>query len=156
MSELDPRLHQSLASARALFAQLSPPSALDGVWSAELVGPRWLPRLASWLMPLSVLRGWCGKRFDPSGYGENLVRRGGRVRGIVPMREVHQPSKLDGLPAVVATYGDETPLSLRYVEDEFRQLGDDTLLGMMTFRLPLLRRLGLPFLLRRVPDDRAL
>ncbi len=156
MSEIDPRLRHSLASARALFAQLPPPAALAGVWRAELVGPGWLPRLASWLMPLSVLRGWCGKRFDASGHGENLVRRRGNVRGIVPMREVRQASKLDGLPATVATYGAETPLTLRYVEDEFRQLGVDTLFGMMTFRLPLLRRLGLPFLLHRVPDEHAL
>lgn len=152
----DPRLHRSLRSARALFAELSPPPSLAGTWRAEFVGPAWLPLLARLAMPLSVLRGWCGKRFDATGHGENLVRRGTLVRGIVPMREVHRPSKLDARLAAVATYGAQTPLSLRYVEDELRQLDRDTLLGMMTFRLPLLRRLGLPFVLHRVDDESAL
>ncbi|MDD3764880.1 MAG: hypothetical protein PHP86_16425 [Nevskiales bacterium] len=146
----------TLASARALFAQLPPPPALAGTWRAELIGPRWLLAAAAVGMPLSVLRGWCGKRFAADGRGENLVRRGGELRGIIPMREAHQVSRLDGRPVVAATYDRSTPLSLRYVEDEFRQLGPDTLLGMMTFRLPLLRRLGLPFLLHRVADEHAL
>ena len=152
----DPRLHQTLNSARALFAELPAPSRLAGVWRAEFVGPAWLPRLARAAMPLSVLRGWCGKRFDAQGRGENLVKRAGAVRGIVAMREVHQASKLDGLPVAVASYGAGTPLSLRYVEDELRRLDRDVLLGMMTFRIPGLRRLGLPFLLHRVPDESAL
>lgn len=151
MSTLDPRLHQTLDSARELFAMLSPPSTLAGTWRAEFVGPSWLGRLARLALPLSVLRGWYGKRFDIHGQGENLVLRAGVLQGIVPMLEVHKASKLDGHPAAVATYGPHTPLSLRYVEDELRALDADTLLGMMTFRIPGLRRLGLPFLLRRVP-----
>ena len=132
---------------------LSPPQALAGTWRAEFVGPAWLPRLARLAMPLSVLRGWYGKRFDVQGRGENLVLRAGVLQGIVPMTEVHKPSKIDGRQAAVATYGPQSPLSLRYVEDELRALDADTLLGMMTFRIPGLRRLGLPFLLHRVPDS---
>lgn len=153
MSLTDPRLRQSLRSAQALFAELPAPATLAGVWRAEFVGPTWLGRLARIAMPLSVLRGWCGKRFDAQGRGENLVRRRGKISGIVPMRERHQASKLDGRPVAVAAYGAGTPLSLRYVEDELRELDAATLLGMMTFRIPGLRGLGLPFLLHRVADE---
>lgn len=156
MSSHDPRLRASLRSAREVFAECVPPSSLCGLWRAEFIGPPWLRLLARAAMPLSVLRGWRGKRFDAQGYGENLVRRSGSLLGIIPMSEVHRASRLDGRPVAVASYGTGTPLSLRYVEDELRRLDARTLIGMMTFRIRGLRGLGLPFLLHRADDESEL
>lgn len=146
----------TLRGARACFATLPAPPRLEGLWRAEFAGPRWLRALAPLGLAVSVLRGWRGKRFDAAGRGENLVRRGGALLARVPMREEHRASKLDGRPAAVALYGADAPLTLRYVEDELRQLDAESLLGMMTLRIPGLRGVGLPFVLHRVADETAL
>lgn len=145
-----------IRSAQALFAGLSPPAALTGCWRAEFVGPGWLRRLAPLGMSLSPLNGWRGKRFDAEGRGLNLVLRGGRVHGLVPMRQEARASRLDGRPVLASQYAADAPLLLRGVADEFRQLRTDCLLGLMTIDRPGLRGLALPFLLHRVADEAAL
>lgn len=145
-----------IRSAQALFARLSPPASLAGCWRAEFVGPGWLRWLAPRGMWASPLYGWRGKRFDAEGQGLNLVRRGGRVQGVIPMRQEARASRLDGRPVLASRYAADAPWLLRGVADEFRQLHPDGLLGLMTIDRPGLRGLALPFLLHRVADESSL
>ena len=159
MTKLDASTEPALSgirSALALFARLPPPAALAGCWRAEFVGPGWLRRLAPLGMRLSPLHGWRGKRFDAEGQGLNLVLRGGRLRGLVPMRQQARASRLDGRPVLASEYPADAPPLLRGIADEFRQLRADCLLGLMTIDRPGLRGVALPFLLHRVADETAL
>lgn len=155
IAQTEPAL-AGIRSAQALFAALLPPAGLQGIWRAEFVGPGWLRALAPPGMALSPLRGWVGKRFDATGQGANLVRRGGRIQAIVVMQQVARVSRIDGLPVLASQYAADAPWLLRGVADEFRQLDADCLLGLMTVDRPGLRGLALPFLLHRVADEAAL
>jgi hypothetical protein len=138
-----------LRAARRRFRGLPAPPNIAGHWRVEFCGPLWLRTLAPLGLSLSVLRGWRGKSFDAEGRGHNLIRRGGRLQPLFVMQAERRASRLDGGPVIATHYGEEAPLMLLRVSDEFRQLGADTLLGMMTIDLPGLRSLALPFLLHR-------
>jgi cholesterol oxidase len=55
----------------------------------------------------------------------------------------------DGRPSVVVTYAADGPRPWRWVRDELRVGSDGVLVGMSYVDRPVLRRGGLPFLLRR-------
>ena len=139
----------TLEAAAARFAQLEAPAALTGRWRAEFIGPGWLCAIAPAGLALSPLRGWRGKRFEADGQGTNLVWRGGREATVATMRVERRASRLDGRPVLATRYAPDTPWLIRALEDEFRALDDERLLGMMTVDRPGLRGLALPFLLHR-------
>lgn len=132
-----------------------PAPALDDVVGdlrAEFVAP--LRRVAPVGLGLVGLPRWHGKRFTRSGPGElagiNLVRalQGSGLEERLPMRAVLGVGLADGRPAVVVTYPANGPRPWRWVRDELRVGSDGVLVGMSYVDRPLLRRSGLPFLLR--------
>lgn len=143
-------LRGSVRKARRAFRSLPVPASAAGDWRAEFAGPQWLRLLAPLGLNLSVLRGWYGKSFDDDGNAINLVRRNGQLQRVLPMRAGVRHSRLDGGLVLATHYGDDAPILLLRVSDEFRSIDQDTLLGMMTIDLPAVRGLSLPFLLHRV------
>ncbi|WP_296604802.1 hypothetical protein [Nocardioides sp.] len=118
---------------------------------AEFVVP--LRHVAPAGLGLVGLPRWHGKRFAPTGGGElagvNLLRApGGGFEERLPMRAVLGVGLADGRPAVIVTYAEDAPRPWRWVRDELRVLDDGVLVGMSYVDRPLLRRGGLPFLLR--------
>ncbi|MGH8455410.1 MAG: hypothetical protein ACRETW_10055 [Stenotrophobium sp.] len=147
-------LRGSLRATRRIFRNLAAPKTLAGRWRIEFAGPLWLRRLAPLGLNLSALRGWHGKSFDGDDCGVNLMRRGRKLRNLLPMRAVLRPSRLDGGLVMAASYGSDAPVLQLLVTEEFRILDNDTLLGMMILDLPGLRRqFALPFLLHRSPSS---
>ena len=134
-----------------------PAPALDDVAGdlrAEFVAP--LRHVAPAGLGLVGLPRWHGKRFAPSGADElagiNLLRPRspcGALEERLPMRAVLGQGLADGRPAVVVTYAVDAPRPWRWIRDELRVGPDGTFVGMSYVDLPLLRRGGLPFLLRR-------
>jgi hypothetical protein len=139
----------SLSGAQQLFAGLKAPGSLEGRWAAAFTGPGWLTTLAPLGLAASPLVGWCGKTFDANGQGLNLVRRGGQLQAIVPMRVVARASAVDGALVLATEYNADAPWLLRGVADEFRVLDAERLLGLMTVSRPGLRWVAFPFLLTR-------
>ncbi|MCX6396334.1 MAG: hypothetical protein NTV23_07615 [Propionibacteriales bacterium] len=126
---------------------------LVGVLRAEFVAP--LRHVAPAGLGLVGLPRWHGKRFAWAGPAEltgvNLIRSthvGGGFEERLAMRAVLGRGLADGRPAVVITYAADAPRPWRWVRDEVRVGGDGTLVGMSYVDRPLLRRGGLPFLLR--------
>jgi hypothetical protein len=139
--------HTALSAFPALFAGLESPQALLGDYRAAFTGPAWLRHIARpGLWPLG-LGGWWGKHFTADGSGMNLVRRGGELRRIFPIRLVPAPSLLDGRPCLSVRYKPECPYPWPHVVDELRSLDERTLLGMTMVNTGVLRKLALPFLL---------
>jgi len=129
---------------------------VEGTLRAEFVTP--LRQVAPVGLGLVGLPRWHGKRFAAStGFaldGVNLVRArdgSGTLEERLPMRAVLGSGVADGLPAVVVTYAADGPRPWRWVRDELRVGRDGSLVGMSYVDRPLLRRVGLPFLLRRSP-----
>lgn len=119
---------------------------------AEFVTP--LRHVAPAGLGLVGLPRWHGKRFAATDPGElagvNLLRvPSGGFEERLPMRAVLGAGLADGRPAVIVTYAADAPRPWRWVRDELRQLDDGVLIGMSYVDRPLLRRGGLPFLLRR-------
>src|SRR3546814_20332727 len=65
------------------------------------------------------------------------------------MRLGEDASWADRRPVAVVSYAADAPRPWRWIRDEVRVLDADTLLGMTFTDGPGVRRLGLPFLLRR-------
>ncbi len=154
--ELSASLPGLVAQWHALPAP--PLSALVGTREAAFVGPAVLRALAPRGLGMLGLRRWFGKRFSGTGHelhGVNLLRDGtaGELREHLRMRAVIGASRVDGLPAVVVTYGRDAPLPWRYVRDEFRNVGDGRLLGLTVLDVAGIRRLGTPFVLQPVVDQ---
>jgi hypothetical protein len=122
-----------------------PLEAMQGLFDGEFVGPRPLRAAFANGLALFGMRGWHGKRFDTPANGINRLRHGTGF----PMYARIDASYADGRKAIVATYGDKERPPFRWVRDEFRELDDDTLLGLSFVDAPGLKRLGTPFLLRR-------
>lgn len=150
-----PKLRGSIRTTRRTFRSLSLPTSAAGDWRAEFAGPQWLRLLAPLGLNLSVLRGWYGKSFDDDGNAINLVQRNGQLRRVLPMQTSIRPSRVDGGLVLATHYGEDAPLLLLRVSDEFRSLDQNTLLGMMTIDLPAVRSLSLPFLLHRIKPRSA-
>lgn len=134
------------------------PEALPGTHRAVFIGPAVLRVAAPLGLGLLGLPGWFGKRFerDVQGlHGVNLLRDGEGFREHLEMRATLGPSRLDGAPALVVTYGADAPLPWRHIRDELRAAGTGALLGMTVLDLPGARSIGTPFLLERAGAGRA-
>jgi cholesterol oxidase len=141
---------------RRTWSGLAAPALDDvvGVLRAEFVTP--LRHIAPAGLGLVGLPGWHGKRFAWSGPAElsgvNLVRSRngtGVLEERLRMRAVLGEGLADGRPAAVVTYAADGPRPWRWVRDELRFRSDGVLVGMSYVDRPVLRRGGLPFLLRR-------
>ena len=141
----------SLTQLHARYAQLPAvePQARLGSWRAAFVGPWWLRLSAGPSVALSGLPGWYGKRFSTPEAAVNLLRCGAGLREALPMACSEQPSWLDGKPCAALSYGAATRLPWRWVRDELRQLDEQHCLCLTFVDLPLLRRIGFPFVLVR-------
>ena len=147
----------SHSELRECFRRLPAPElgAIVGRLAGAFPGPRAYELACRYGMGATGLAGWHGKRFDPpvagerEAHGANLVHDGEAK----PMVARIAPSAADGRPALVCTYRRQEALPYRWVRDEFRRWDERTLLGMAFLALPVARRLGLPFVLRR--DDAA-
>jgi cholesterol oxidase len=138
----------SLSALRRTWRELPEPplDAMQGLFDGEFVGPRPLRAAFGNGLALFGMRGWHGKRFDTPTNGINRLRSGTGF----PMYARIEPSYADGRPAIVATYGERERPPFRWIRDEFRELAADTLLGLSFVDAPGLRRIGTPFVLRRV------
>lgn len=136
---------------RRTFSTLRAPTgeALRGRFRAVFVGPWWLRLPARPSIGLAGLRNWFGKELTGPGDAYNLVWRRGELARSLPMTLNHRASVLDGAPCGVLFYGPKSPFPFGHIVDELRALNDDCLLGMTIVEAPLLRNLGLPFLLLR-------
>lgn len=142
---------------RQLYARYGALSAVqasrrEGDWRAVLIGPWWLRLTAAPAIALSGMPGWFGKRFETSASAVNLLRSGQGLREVLSMRCEEQLSWHDARPCAVLIYPATARWPWRRVRDELRQLDDEHWLCMTYVDLPLLRRLGCPFLLARVAD----
>jgi hypothetical protein len=144
-------LTQPVRAYQDHFRSLNIPSddELEGRYKATFIGPAFLRYIAPKLLPLGGLKGWYGKAFSQETRAINLLDQKGRLIERVPMERAITQSKFDLRNALVLTYGPEAPLPLRALRDEFRWLDQKTLLGITIVDLPILRRITLPFLLRR-------
>lgn len=141
-----------LREFRPLYKRLDFPllESLQGTHRGEVVGPRWVRRLAPVAFALGGLGGWWGKRFDAEGNGVNIVRRGGRHVEVMPVQVVLRPSLVDGKACLTIIYPPETtPFPMSRVMDELRQLDENRLLGLAIVQQRGLRRFSLPFVLHR-------
>ena len=128
---------------------------LVGEHRAEFIGPSWLRLSAPRLLAGAGLRGWHGKAFhEPASdspdrlSGANLLRRrSGMVRSGDMCASIEE-SEIDGRPAIVVRYAEDSRWPWPGVTDHFRPVGEDVLLGL-TRGLPMSPRGGAPFLVHR-------
>ena len=139
---------------RGRFRRLPAPEldAIVGRHAGGFPGPLPYQLACRYAMGATGLAGWHGKRFDAPAaaaagqvHGANLVRDGEAK----PMVARIAPSLADGRPALVCTYGPQETRPYRWIRDEFRPWDERTLLGLAFLDLPVSRRVGLPFVLRR-------
>lgn len=123
---------------------------------AEFVAP--LKHVAPAGLSLVGLPRWHGKRFEPLGLeileGVNLVRVKSQPDAFeerLNMRAEIGASLVDRQPALIVTYERYGPRPWRWVRDEFRVLEDGKYVGMSFVDLPVLRKVGLPFLITKQP-----
>ncbi|MBZ0253633.1 MAG: hypothetical protein K8I02_09870, partial [Candidatus Methylomirabilis sp.] len=150
--------HLSLAALRARFSELAAPdaAALTGPWRGAFIGPAWLRAVAPRGLALVGLRGWLGKEIaGEKGEAANLVRRGGALARVLPMRLSEAPSLWDGRPCARLSYPRGSPAHWPWVVDELRTLDARRLLGLSFLDLRLARRSPLPFLLVRAEASEA-
>ena len=141
----------SLTQLHARYAQLPAvaPQVRLGSWRATFVGPWWLRLSAGPSVALSGLPGWYAKRLSTPEAAVNLLRSSAGLREALPMACSEQASWLDGKPCAALSYGAATRLPWRWVRDELRQLDEQHCLCLTFVDLPLLRRIGFPFVLVR-------
>ncbi len=138
---------------RGLFASLEIPEAhtLCGKYRGEFVGPRWV-RIFAWPALLAAgLGGWWGKLMYVDGRAINIVCREGNFSTCHPMKFRKERSHIDrqeGL-ALHYQYQRDNPFLWLFVVDEIRRLDETTLLGMTRPKIPGLRWLAFPFVLKK-------
>ncbi|GLQ32685.1 hypothetical protein GCM10007876_31640 [Litoribrevibacter albus] len=150
--------HYNVRSERSLiniFPRLEPVTELNGVYLAELPGPKILTPFKRLFLSVSGLPGWKGKQFF-GDYALNILSKKGQIYKGPEMRIQTQPHKLDGKQGAIATYDSTAPHIWQHCTDEFRQIDQDTVLGMSHFDLPAFRGRPVMFLLHRLPDVQGL
>jgi len=146
-------IQQNIKYYVALFKTLECPedSAINGDYAAEFIGPSWLRFIAPKLLPLGGLSGWYGKRLLDDGGAINLLGPQDQLTADITMVRSEQPSFFGTGNALCLTYDGRAPIGLRGLRDELRSLDEQTLLGLTVVDWPVLRKLPMPFLLRRNP-----
>jgi hypothetical protein len=145
----------SLKEAKELFCQLNLMSTetLCGTYEGTIVGPAWIRKIAPLLLIVTGLKGWQGKEFDANGEGFNRCLQNGFIEKIGPMKASGIiPSIIDGKPTL--SIGPREPSLLeRSMRDEVRISSDNmTILGFSYANVEPLRRLPMPFVLRRLKN----
>lgn len=138
------------------WKNLPAPALTDfvGDLRAEFVAP--LKHIAPVGLSMLGLPRWFGKRFETSGVdvlsGVNLTwvkNRAGSYEERLHMKAVLGDSLVDRRPALIVTYEKNGPRPWRWVRDEFRVLEDGKFVGMSFVDFPVLRKIGLPFLISK-------
>jgi hypothetical protein len=155
----DPMLEvgSSVRSLLRAFREAREPKleAIVGAFEGSYAGPAIVRLPAPLFMAITGMPGWFGKEFDPPGSdatvlsGRNLIRRHGSLDRSIPMRARVAPSRIEGRLALVLSYPSDARWPWRRTTDELRPLDDETLLGIGFVDAPVIRRLALPFVLRR-------
>ena len=141
-----------------MFRGLSQPDSLApflGKHRSEYIGvaPMRLP--SPFAMGLAGFSDWRGKVFRPNDKdstvldGMNMFGDEATRTERYPMSSRIGPSSIDGKPAFIVTYPQDTRHPWCRATDELRMIDDDTLLGITFFNYPLIKYLPVPFLLRR-------
>ncbi len=152
MTSFNPRSEKSLVE---LYPQLEPATELTGVYIAEIPGAKFLEPVKKFFLRLAGLPGWQGKHFF-DGYALNILTKRGEIYEGPKMIIQSRPHKIDDKAGLVATYDASAPYIWRHCIDEFRQVDQDTLLGMSHFDLPGLRGKPHMFILHRRPEHKGL
>lgn len=145
----------SLSELKALFATLPAPEASlrHGFFQASFVGPAFLRLSARPTLEVTGLPGWRGKKFLSADKATNILQKGHAHVEALAMRVTQVTSMVDGKSGLALTYpsqnGKAAPVPWRWVRDEIRALDERTLLAFTFIDLPLLRLVGIPFLLTR-------
>ncbi len=147
-----------MRACRTAFGAAGDPmlDLLLGRLRATAVGPAWVPIATPAFLALTGMPGWWGKEFasdagEAALRGHNLVQHDGSLVPSLAMTARLEASRLDGRPALVATYDRRAPWPWRGVRDELRPLADGRLLGLSFGLLPPLTTPA-PFLLERVGE----
>lgn len=146
---------QSTQSLVRLFSTLPPVTSLRGVYQPELPGLRFLVPFKWLFLRLTGLPGWKGKQFM-GDYALNLITRSNTVVSGPRMNLSIRPSRVDRKAGLVATYNRDAPFMWRHCTDEFRQLDDNTILGMSHFDVIGMRSMKVMFLLHHAPGHPGL
>ena len=148
----------SLRSCTTVFRVAGDPTLdlLVGRLRAVSIGPAWMRRATPVFVALTGMPGWWGKQFAPDDEatalgGHNTLERDGSLVPSLRMTARLGASRVDGRPAIVATYDGGAPWPWRGVRDELRPLADGRLLGLSFGLVPLLPTPA-PFLLERVEE----
>lgn len=148
----------SLRACTAAFRDAGDPTieSLLGRLRATSIGPGWMRRAEPLFLAATGMPGWWGKEFasvEPATVmrGHNIVDRDGSLVPSLAMTARLGVSRVDGRPALVATYDGGAPWPWRGVRDELRPLVDGSLLGLSFGLVPPLPTPA-PFLLTRVRE----
>lgn len=148
----------SLRACTAGFREAGDPTIemLVGRLRATSIGPRWMRRATPLFLAATGMPGWWGKEFAPAEQavlvrGHNIVDRDGSLVPSLAMTARLDVSRVDGRPALVATYDSDAPWPWRGVRDELRPVADGSLVGLSFGLVPPLPTPA-PFLLERVRE----
>lgn len=150
-SPIDKLNSTKLLAFTRLFADLPSPTQASskGTWQAAFVGPAWLRWLAPRGLAMLHFSGWWGKELSGDGTGINYFERAGKMQQAFPMQVTESTSLIDGKACLVVHYSLQELFPWRFIQDELRQLGVNSLLGMTIINKPGLPVFPLPFLLTK-------
>jgi len=138
-----------------LFMTLEPVKELEGVYTAEIPGPRFLVPIKKLFLGISGLPGWVGKQFF-GDYALNMLTKKGELYAGPKMLIKKLLHQIDSKEGLVATYDSDAPFIWQHCTDEFRHIDDNTILGMSHFDLPGFRGKPTMFLLHKTPYKEGL
>lgn len=142
---------ESIKNLNRLYCELPllQKSMCEGFYRASFIGPLWLRLLGKPSLDISGLPNWQGKKFLSDNTATNVLIKKGQNVDALEMSLKHVTSYVDGSDAQAFCYEAKAPMPWRWVRDELRAIDENTILGVTFIDLPLLRNLGLPFLLER-------
>ena len=148
---------KSLKAIFELFRGLPAPelSEWEGEFRGEVVGPIWIRLNEGGANVTTGVRGWIGKEFYASKTGSNLVKRGGKIQRVAPLKIGTVKSYVDGKNSPAIIYPDAS-FPVNKVRDEIRVLDENCLLCLIKYDVPILRHFLFPFLLHRKDSVNAI
>lgn len=133
---------------KQMYSSLQPVESLQGVYKADIPGPRILLPFKYLFLRLSGLPGWFGKDFKGE-FALNMLQQKNRLVRGPKMLLAQKPHKTDQRTGLVATYHHDAPWLWRRCTDEFRHLSEDTILGVSYFNVPGFRNRPILFMLHK-------